>query len=487
MRGVLGRIISLLAILICANAGQAQDLTLTSRDGALAIAGQLRSFDGEVYRIDSDYGLLTINAESVICEGPACPDLTAPKAVIRFVGDADAARALLPPVIAGFAKSKGLDLQIGVDGVSRLSKSDTVLAEISFLPMRPDAARKALAEARAEFIVSRFAVQGEVARILALDALVPIISPDNPTGRISTADLAKALAGDVANWQDLGGPNRPLIIHGLGPNSEIEQALAQRLGTAPAIAVEHPDLTSLAAAVARDPWALAMTGQALIGASLPLALTDSCGFLLQTSSFAVKAQDYPLTLPVYLVTPPRRLPLMAREFLDFLATPAADMAVDAAGYISRSLEQLPLVTDGVRLMNAINAAGKETTLADIQRLSLAMSGAERLSMSFRFDEGRDTLDPPSIESLNDLARRLEAGMFQGRQLTLIGFSDGKGDVVKNLDIATARARNVLASLSALTQDVELPKIDAFGEAMPMACDDTAAGQRLNRRVEIWVR
>ena len=78
-------------------------------------------------------------------------------------------------------------------------------------------------------------------------------------------------------------------------------------------------------------------------------------------------------------------------------------------------------------------------------------------------------------------------MFQGRQLTLIGFSDGKGDVVKNLDIATARARNVLASLSALTQDVELPKIDAFGEAMPMACDDTAAGQRLNRRVEIWVR
>ena len=86
----------------------AQDVTLTSRDGALAIAGTLQGYDGEFFRIDSAYGALPVDASGVICDGPACPDLTAPKAVIRLVGEADAGAALLPPLIAAFAKARGL-------------------------------------------------------------------------------------------------------------------------------------------------------------------------------------------------------------------------------------------------------------------------------------------------------------------------------------------------------------------------------------------
>jgi phosphate transport system substrate-binding protein len=31
------------------------------------------------------------------------------------------------------------------------------------------------------------------------------------------------------------------------------------------------------------------------------------------------------------------------------------------------------------------------------------------------------------------------------------------------------------------------KTEAFGEAMPMACDDSAWGRQVNRRVEVWLR
>ena len=31
------------------------------------------------------------------------------------------------------------------------------------------------------------------------------------------------------------------------------------------------------------------------------------------------------------------------------------------------------------------------------------------------------------------------------------------------------------------------RVEAFGEALPMACDDTAAGRAVNRRVEVWLR
>ena len=29
--------------------------------------------------------------------------------------------------------------------------------------------------------------------------------------------------------------------------------------------------------------------------------------------------------------------------------------------------------------------------------------------------------------------------------------------------------------------------DAFGEALPIACDQSAIGRQLNRRVEVWLR
>jgi phosphate transport system substrate-binding protein len=31
------------------------------------------------------------------------------------------------------------------------------------------------------------------------------------------------------------------------------------------------------------------------------------------------------------------------------------------------------------------------------------------------------------------------------------------------------------------------RVEAFGEAMPMACDDTSWGSAVNRRVEVWLR
>lgn len=483
MRGVtLGRMICVLAF--CATAGMAQDVTLTARDGSLAVQGILRAFDGETYRITSDYGPLTIDANAVLCDGPACPDLNAPKAVIRFVGDREAAAALLPPLLAQFAAAQGLTRTVDDRGVTLLSSGANTVAEISFIPMDPADARAAMLDARAEMVVARYAET--TARVLALDALVPIVAPDNLTPNISTSNLAKALAGDIKNWKEIGGPDRPMVIHGLQADSDLAAALAARLGKQMAVAITHPNLTSLAAAVAGDPWALGVTGQALAGKARVLPLTDSCGFALQATSLAVKAEDYPLTLPVYLLTPPRRLPLMARELLDFLAMPKAQQAISDAGYIGRSLERVPLARDGVRLMNAINAA--EVTLPEVQRLSKAMAGADRLSLTFRFQDGSDKLDAVSQENLTDLVRALQAGLFDRDLLTLVGFSDGTGNAAENQTLAEARAKAILASLSALAPDLaRLPAVDAFGEAMPMACDETAAGRRLNRRVEIWLR
>ncbi len=495
MLAKLGRVV-LCAALWFALPAAAQDVTLLSREGSITLTGSLQGFDGEFYRIETKYGLLTVDAQGVICEGPACPELTAPKAVIRLIGAADAGQRLLPGLFEGFARARGLVYEPrepgrGISWAAEILEPESrkVLAELSFAPATPDQASAALAAGDAELKISSRAESGLSARPVALDALVPIMAPGNPTPRISTPDLAKVLSGQAKNWSEIGGPDMPLVLHGLEPQSDMALALEARLGAAIKAEVTHPDLASLATAVARDPWALAISGRAEIAPAVPLALTDSCGYPLLPSSISVKAEDYPLSLPVYLLTPPRRLPLLGREFLEFLAGAHAGESVARAGYIDRSVERAPMTHDGLRLLNAIKGAGEDITLADLKHLASVMDGADRLSLTFRFEDGASVLDASSQENLAQLARLIAAGQFPAEALILAGFSDGTGNAGANRALSAERAARVVQDLARLAPDLtpdQLPRVEGFGEALPMACDTTAIGRRLNRRVELWI-
>lgn len=119
-----------------------------------------------------------------------------------------------------------------------------------------------------------------------------------------------------------------------------------------------------------------------------------------------------------------------------------------------------------------------------------MEGAERLSSTFRLDDGSDALDAHSQQNLTDLAKLIEAGMFRGKAMSLVGFSGDFGAATANYDLSLSQAETVLTALKAAAPDAAetgLPGVIAFGEILPMACDETAAGRRLNRRVELWVR
>lgn len=486
----------LLALLTClwAGAASAQDATLIARDGSLEITGDLIAFDGEVYRLATIYGPLTVDAQGVICEGPACPTLTAPTARMRVTGAPDPGLRLLPPLLAGFAQARGLHLAraAGQEFIAALTDPATgqTLAEVSFTPAPPEAALAALRDGTADFAVGAEAPQGLTARTLAIEALVPLVAAENRLPRVRSVDLAAALTGQIANWQGLGGPDMPIVLHGLPPDHPLTQAVTARLGQPVPATVIHPDSAALAAAVARDPWALALAGLSMSGPARPLPLTDSCGFALTPSALEVKAGDYPLTAPLHLIQPRRRQPLILREFVEFLGTAAAQQAVAGTGLFDRLPEQTDLAADGRRLLGAIRNAGAEVPLAELQRLGAAMDGTLRMSFTFRFQDGSTQVDALSETNLDDLAALMGAHAFGGYDLVLAGFSDGSGQAETNLALSRTRADAVRATLARMAPDLppeDLPTVEAYGEAQPIACDTTPAGRQANRRVELWLR
>lgn len=490
--GVKAGLAALCVAVMAGVSAAAQDVTLVAREGGIVLSGTLQGFDGEFYKIDTAYGTLTVDGQGVICEGPACPELVAPKAVIRVVGAPDAA-ALLPALMQAFADSRGLVYEAtpGDDLAARILDPETRkdLAEITFQPMSPDAATAAVMSGAADLKLAFRSEPGFGSHTVAMDALVAIVAPDNPTPEISTVDLARVLTGEVTNWAGIGGPDMPIVLHALAPDTDLQRALADRLGQTPAAGFLHPDLAALAMAVAKDPWAIAISGRSAILPARRMPLTDSCGFPLLPTTLAIKAGDYPLALPVILLAAKRRLPLMTREFLAFLRSPASGEAVANAGFIDRSASRQPMTADGLRLINAIQGAGEDVTLEDLKRLAGIMDGADRLSFTFRFEDGSSMLDASSQDSLMDLAQLIAAGQFRDERLVLAGFSDGSGAAEANLALSVDRAARVAQELAAIAPDLspaQMPVVEGFGEALPMACDETAIGRQLNRRVELWV-
>jgi phosphate transport system substrate-binding protein len=487
MRQIIGRAAAFAALLL-APLANAQDVTLTALDGGLALTGQMISFDGAFYRVETAYGGLTVDADAVICTGPACPKLTAPLVMITVVGPSGPEKRLLPVLFAGFAAARGLNYLAGDVAEIRDPTSGQPLALISFSPMTSDAALAAVLNQQASMAVGFEAFPKLRNTVVGTEALVPIVSAENRFPAISSIDLAAALAGTITNWQDFGGPDMPIVVHGLAGDAALGSAIRARAGVL-ADGPRHATAAELAAAVARDPWGLALTGQSDQWPARVLALTDSCGFPMLATAMAVKAEDYPLAAPLFLGVARHRQPLMLREFIDFLATDSAQSIVADAGYIDKRIGTAPLTDDGQRLLGAIRNAGNEVSLAALQRLAAAMTGGQRVSMTFRFQDGSSQLDARSREALSDLARHIAAGRFKGEDLQFVGFSDGAGAADANLALSKDRAEAVRRALHVVAPDLteaQLPKTQAFGEAMPMACDTTATGRRINRRVELWL-
>ena len=240
-----------------------------------------------------------------------------------------------------------------------------------------------------------------------------------------------------------------------------------------------------------DPFAIGISSYSETGNADVLVLTGTCGFSLRAGRVTIKTEDYPLTAPMFLYIPARRLPQLAREFLTFTRSPSAQIVIRRAGFVDQAPEELSINQQGDRFANAISLIGTEIILADLKRLVTVLSPMKRLSTSFRFRAGSSALDAQSLSNVQQLARAIETGVYDERSVTFVGFSDGQGPADGNKRIALRRANTVLAAVKKAAETVDLDtlniSVEAFGEALPMACDDSAWGRQVNRRVEVWVR
>ena len=498
---------------------EAQDVTLTSRDGQIELAGTMLGFDGEFYRVETIYGELTIDSSGVTCEGPGCPNLQDFVAELSISGSATMGAVLMPALVEGFAQRNGyeavrrdeddthftytlIDSRSGKPAghfFFRVSNSDEGFADLLANEADLVMSLREITEDEKDRAIEAGMGDMEQARrsnVLALDAIVPIVSPQNPVRAISPLQVARVYAGQVRNWRELGGADAPITLHAPAPDSGLGQAAVDRILEPAGLeispnAVRHRRGDVLAHSVSRDPFALGVSSFAEIGDAQALILEGTCGRSLRATRRTIKTEDYPLAAPMFLYTPVRRLPQVARAFLAFTQSPEAQLVIRRSGFVDQAPEEIPIDEQGNRFVNAISAAGDGIDLTELQRMTERLGPMKRLTTSFRFEAGSVLLDAQSRANVVQLAQRLEQGRYDARELLFVGFSDGDGFAESNRAIAQRRAEAVRQSVLQAAEAADLSTtqigVEAFGEAMPMACDDSSWGRLTNRRVEVWVR
>lgn len=493
---------------------EAEDITLRFSDGSFEVSGPLLGFDGLSYRVASDYGPLTVSAQAVDCVA-GCPEVDdVPR--IRLAGSTSLSTVLMPALVDTFGISLGVTVENGRTDEGALLQTlvapeTGIIAVFETLGTTTAKGFDALAQGQVDIVLAdRPAMAAEIDQLRAAelgdlsDPLrrrliarqpIKIYGPQNRDTLSLTADqLRRVLSGDLGDWAGLGGAEGAISLHVLSSElSQIEGRLAAlaRVLETPSIlrpVTQHQTPATLATALEQDRNALALTSRVLL-VGQEASVNFGCEIADMSTSSGVDTHVDPLLNQFWAYTAAPRLSDLARAFLVFATGPQAQRTVDRAGFVDKRPDPISLADQGDRLARSVLAAQEGVGYDALRSAILALEGRQRLSVTFRFTPGTASLDPGSRSDIQSLAAFLDAGQFDGHDLLFTGFSDGIGGVFANQQLSQARAETVQEAVSdSMATNPERVQMAAtgLGEVMPLACDNTAWGRHVNRRVEVWV-
>ncbi len=507
------------------------DVTLTSSDGSINIAGKMEGIENGHYLIVTDgLGLMQVKTELVDCNGQGCPtddivlaSATAPAAQqinpnsarVRFAGSDTVGLGLLPFLMEDYASYLGATAQTNVISETEtymryVSASGSEITSLFANSTGSGDAFDALEVRGAEFgMTSRPAKDSEAERmiaagagdlrgtdnetVIAVDSLAVITHPSNPVRDLSMAEIGGIYLGQITNWSQVGGPNAPITVlsreDGSSTRGVFEKAVFS--GEEPPLAarVTYPggDNPEMAAAVRNDPNAIGYVGFAYSEGLNRLDLTSECGITSTATPFAVKTEEYPLGRRLYLYNRPDNLPSDAQRFLQYALSPDADDAIAQSSFINFAVERTAQPQS--RFDNLYRELANQNEFRLASQLRDDLTEWDRLSTTVRFPTGSSALGKKELNDIERLISYLE-DLPAGTRVAIVGFADSVGGFENNVRLSGRRALSVAQTIDAVggnrLADIEFES-RAYGELAPSVCNTNENGRTINRRVELWVQ
>ena len=179
--------------------------------------------------------------------------------------------------------------------------------------------------------------------VVARDAIAVIVNPENPVSRLSLPQLSKIYSGQITNWREVGGENRPIVLLSRETNSGTHVYFLQnvlRLGNAGDKTLFSPDTLlmpsseGISAEVRQNPNAIGYDGLGYVTPDLKtvaVAVKDG-GPYVMPSIATVNDKTYPIARDLYMYTHGTPTGLV-KEYLDWIMAAEAQKVVADLGFV----------------------------------------------------------------------------------------------------------------------------------------------------------
>ncbi len=171
--------------------------------------------------------------------------------------------------------------------------------------------------------------------VVARDGLSIYVHESSPLTALSLAQVKAIYAGQFTNWNQVGGPDAPIVLYSRENNSGTYAYFKEHVlggGDFAANAQMLPGTAAVVHAVARDPNGIGYGGEAYAkGVRLLSLKKDDASPAVAPGDATVTDGSYPLARSLYFYT--RKDPAGdAKAFIDFCQSPEGQAIVGEVGY-----------------------------------------------------------------------------------------------------------------------------------------------------------
>ncbi len=315
----------------------------------------------------------------------------------------------------------------------------------------------------------------EAEYVIGLDGIAVIVNRVNPISQLDKSVIRDIFTGRITHWQQINKHYRGKIqVYARDDKSgTFDTFKALVIGKKLELvnnARRYESNAELSDDVAIDPMGIGFVGLPYVRQSKSLAVSEKGTIARTPRAFEVATEDYALARRLYMYVADKNANPHIESFINFCNSVEGQQVVDATGFISQNLRAEAVDVD----------TGFPQEYIEMTRNS------QRLSLNFRFNKGKTSLDNKARRDIERLVEYMKRPENNHRKVMIFGFAEASESLpVFSLDLSTYRVDWVSDLL--IQKGIDPVRVRAYGDAIPVTSNEDAGGRHKNRRVEVWLR
>ncbi len=167
--------------------------------------------------------------------------------------------------------------------------------------------------------------------IVAFDCIVPVVHPSNPLKNLTLDQLKAMYKGEIRNWKEIGGPDKPIVVISRDTSSGTYEVWEEKVMKKERVfprALLQASNGAIVQTVSKNPNALGYIGLGYMDKSVKMLSVNGITGSIETTL----NKSFPISRPLYMYTPAQPAGDV-KKFLDYIISNKGQKLVAEEGFI----------------------------------------------------------------------------------------------------------------------------------------------------------